>query len=75
MRNSSSLMVELGERAGTAVRYGRSKSATDQFLDEANKIAQESGGKISLSDAMETVAKANPKLYADYRSATYSFQE
>jgi Mu-like prophage I protein. len=75
MRNSSSLMVELGERAGTAVRYGRSKSATDQFLDEANKIAQESGGKISLSDAMETVAKANPKLYSDYRSATYSFQE
>lgn len=73
MRNSSSLMVELGERAGTSVRYGRSKSATDQFLDESNKIAQES--KVSLSEAMETVARNNPKLYAEYRQATYSFQE
>lgn len=75
MRNSSSLMVELGERAGTSVRYGRSKSATDQFLDEANKIAQDSGGKVSLSEAMETVAKGNPKLYSEYRKSTYSFQE
>lgn len=75
MRNSSSLMVELGERAGTAVRYGRSKSATDQFLDEANKIAQDSGGKVTLSEAMESVAKSNPKLYSEYRQATYSFQD
>ena len=73
MRNSSSLMVELGERAGTSVRYGRAKAPTDQFMDESNKIAQDH--KINLSEAMERVARENPKLYADYRSATYSFQE
>lgn len=73
MRNSSSLMVELGERAGTAVRYGRAKAPTDMFLDEANKLAQER--KISLSEAMESVARDNPKLYAEYRTATYAFQE
>jgi len=73
MRNSSSLMVELGERAGTSVRYGRAKAPQDMFMDESNKLAQER--KISLSEAMEQVARDNPKLYSEYRSATYSFQE
>lgn len=73
MRNSSSLMVELGERAGTSVRYGRAKAPTDMFMDEANKLAQDR--KINLSEAMEQVARDNPKLYDAYRSATYSFQE
>lgn len=73
MRNSSSLMVELGERAGTAVRYGRAKAPTDMFLDEANKLAQDR--KIALSEAMDLVARDNPKLYAEYRQATYSFND
>jgi hypothetical protein len=73
MRNSSSLMVELGERAGTSVRYGRNKPATDQFMDESNKLAQTE--KIALSEAMDRVARDNPKLFNEYRQATYSFQE
>lgn len=73
MRNSSSLMVELGERAGTSVRYGRAKSATDQFMDESNRIAQDS--KISLTEAMDRVARENPKLFNEYRQSTYSFQD
>lgn len=73
MRNSSSLMVELGERAGTSVRYGRAKSATDQFMDESNQLAKDS--KISLTEAMDQVARNNPKLFAEYRQSTYSFQE
>lgn len=73
MRNSSSLMVELGERAGTAVRYGRAKSAPDQFMDESNKLAQTE--KISLTEAMDRVARDNPALFSEYRKATYSFQE
>lgn len=73
MRNSSSLMVELGERAGTAVRYGRSKAPADLFMDEANKLAQDR--KISLSEASEMVARENPGLYNEYRRASYSFQE
>lgn len=73
MRNSSSLMVELGERAGTAVRYGRAKAPTDMFMDEANKLAQSE--KISLTDAMDRVAREQPKLFNEYRQATYSFQE
>lgn len=73
MRNSSSLMVELGERAGTAVRYGRAKAPTDQFMDESNALAK--AEKISISDAMDRVARDNPKLFNEYRQATYSFQE
>lgn len=73
MRNSSSLMVELGERAGTSVRYGRAKAPTDMFLDESNKLAKDE--KISLTEAMDRVARDNPKLFNEYRQATYSFQE
>lgn len=75
MRNSSSMMVELGERAGTSVRYGRSKDAVSMFMDEANRIASDSGGKIQLSEAMEKVARENPKLYNDYRIASTSFRD
>lgn len=75
MRNSSSMMVELGERAGTSVRYGRSKDAVSMFMDEANRVASESGGKIQLSEAMEQVARENPKLYNDYRIASTAFRD
>lgn len=73
MRNASGVMVELGERAGTSVRYGRSKDQKSLFMDEANRIAQEK--KISLSEAMDQVARANPAMYQGYRSETYAFKE
>lgn len=73
MRNSSSLMVELGERAGTAVRYGRAKDPVSQFMDQANTLAQTN--KISLTEAMEQVARDDPKLYTEYRNANYSFRD
>lgn len=73
MRTSSSLMVELGERAGTSVRYGRAKDATSQFMDEANKVATDQ--KISLTEAMEQVARNNVALYDQYRADTYAFKE
>lgn len=73
MRNASGLMVELGERAGTQVRYGRARDQKSLFLDEANRLAQEKN--ISLSEAMDSVARSNPELYQGYRSETYAFKE
>lgn len=69
MRASSGLMVELGERAGAHVQYGRSKDKVSLFMDEANKLVATQ--KISLSEAMEQVAKDQPALYAGYRSGSY----
>lgn len=73
MRSSSAMMVELGERAGTSVRYGRAKDPIAMFMDEANKVAAEA--KISLTEAMEQVAASDPKLYDQYRNANYSFRD
>jgi hypothetical protein len=75
MRSSTAMMVELGERAGTSVRYGRSKDPVSMFMDEANKVAAESAGKVSLAEAMERVAANDPKLYEQYRVANYSFRD
>lgn len=73
MRNSSSLMVELGERAGTSVRYGRAKDPAAQFMELATQLAQDQ--KINLVEAMEQAAKDNPKLYNEYRNASFAFRE
>jgi len=73
MRNNSGLMVELGERAGTSVRYGRAKDATAQLMDEANRIATER--QISLTEAMEIAARENVELYDNYRHDNYAFKE
>lgn len=73
MRNSSSLMVELGERAGNSVRYGRAKEPVAAFMDMANAYAQ--SNKIDLSDAMTEIAKTDPKLYHEYRTASTSFRD
>lgn len=73
MRKSTSFMVELGERAGTNVRYGRSKDAKALFLDEANRIAQ--ANNISLNEAMSKVAEESPELYNGYRQNSYTFAE
>jgi hypothetical protein len=73
MRASSAMMVELGERAGTSVRYGRAKDPVSMFMDEANKIAKEK--EITLSEAMEQVATGDPKLYNEYRANSYSYRD
>lgn len=73
LKSSSGIMVELGERAGASVRYGKSKDHVTLFMDEANKLAQDK--KISLTEAMEQVARDNPELYAGYRNAAYGVRE
>lgn len=73
LKSSSGLMVELGERAGASVRYGRSKDHATLFLDEANRVATDK--KISLSEAMDQVARDNPALYDGYRTSMYISNE
>lgn len=73
MKSSSGVLVELGERAGTSVKYGHSKDGVTLFMDLAAQMAQEQ--KISLSDAMERVSSEQPGLYDQYRAGAYSFKE
>lgn len=73
LKSSSGLMVELGERAGASVRYGRSKDHATLFIDESNRVAAER--KISLSEAMDEVARNNPALYEGYRTSMYISNE
>jgi len=73
MKSSSGLLVELGERAGTGVRYGKSKDAVSLFMDEATRLAQDD--KISLDEAMSRVSREQPELWDGYRQGTYAFKE
>lgn len=73
LKSSSGLLVELGERAGTSVRYGKSKDHVTLFMDEASRIASEK--KINLAEAMDLVSRENPELYDGYRQNSYSFKE
>jgi hypothetical protein len=73
MRNSSGLMVELGERAGANPKYGRAKDSVSLFMDESNKYAQDN--KVSFDEAMVAVSRQNPDLWNEYRKGTYAFSE
>lgn len=73
LRNSSGLMVELGERAGSTVKYGTAKNATDQFIDVCNQYAQTN--KVTLGEAMDVVSRDQPQLYDGYRKDSYSFTD
>lgn len=73
MKSSSGVLVELGERAGTSVRYGKSKDAVSQFMDTVTLYAQEN--KVEFSEAMDHVSRENPDLWNQYRQNSYSFQE
>src|SRR6266536_122370 len=73
MKTTSGLLVELGERAGTGVRYGKSKDAVSLFMDESARLAQEQ--KITLDEAMEKISREQPALYQGYRQNSYSFNE
>ena len=76
MRSSSGMLVELGERAGVTPRYGRSKDNKSLFMDEVARVRAEVGAdKVSLTEAMDQVARANPALYEGYRQASFSFVE
>jgi len=73
MRNSTSFMVEIGERAGANVRYGRSKDSKQLFMSESQRIADEK--KIALTEAMSIAASQNPELYNGYRQEAFSFRD
>jgi hypothetical protein len=73
MKSSSGLLVELGERAGAGVRYGRSKDAVSLFMDEANRYAQDA--KVSLDEAMDHISRTQPELWNGYRQGSYAFNE
>ncbi len=73
MKSSSGLLVELGERAGAGVKYGRSKDGVALFMDEANRYAQEA--KVTLDEAMSHVSRTQPELWNSYRQGSYAFNE
>lgn len=73
MKSSSGVLVELGERAGTTVKYGKSKDSVSLFMDLATQMAQTE--KISLDEAMTRVSSDQPGLWDEYRRNSYSFQE
>lgn len=73
MRKSTSFMVEVGERAGANVKYGRARDAKALFLSEATRLAGEKN--ISLTDAMAVVAGEQPDLYNGYRQESFAFRE
>jgi hypothetical protein len=73
MRNSTGTLVELGERAGTSVRYGRSKDSKTRFMDEVAKVAADQ--KIQFNEAIDRVARDQPDLYEGYRQETFAFRE
>lgn len=73
MRTTTSMLVELGERAGNSVRYGRAKDPVSMFMDTANSMA--TAQKITLSEAMEQLAKTEPTMYNEYRNNSYSFRD
>lgn len=71
MHSSQSFLVELGERAGAGVKYGRDKSASTVF---AEKTAEKVTAGMSYPDAVEQVAQEDPKLYDEYRNENFSFK-
>jgi hypothetical protein len=72
-KDNSGLLVELGERAGAGVKYGRSKDSVALFMDESSRYAAEN--KVSLDDAMVAVSRQQPELWNAYRNGTYAFKE
>jgi hypothetical protein len=73
MRNSTGTLVELGERAGTSVRYGRSRDDKTRFMDEVTKLASERN--VKFDEAMDLVARDQPELYEGYRQQSFAFRD
>lgn len=71
MHTSQSFLVELGERTGTGVKFGRDKSAVQQFNEATAALVT---GGMSYPDAIEQVARDNRDLYEQYRSESTSFR-
>jgi hypothetical protein len=65
---SQAFVVEMGERAGTATKYSRDKSAKQQFEELTNALV---AGGMQYADAVSQVSAENPALYDRYRSETF----
>lgn len=70
MRTSQGFLVELGERTGASVKFGEQKSASQRFSEMVNEEMKQ-GKDVSYPDAVESVAKANPSLWEEYRQETF----
>lgn len=70
MRTSQGFLVELGERTGASVKFGEQKSATQRFTEMVNE-QMATGTNVSYPDAVESIAKANPSLWEEYRQETF----
>ena len=71
MHTSQSFLVELGERAGSGVKYGRDKSASQVFGERTSELVTKG---MTYPDAVEQVAREDPKLYDEYRNENFSFK-
>ncbi len=70
VRSSQSFVIELGNRAGAAIRPGFSttdKTATQLFSERITAL-QAGDEKMSFMDAVEKAASEDPELYARYRA-------
>jgi hypothetical protein len=68
MHSSQSFLVELGERAGAGVKYGKDKSAKQIFADMTAELVTKG---MTYPDAVEQLAKEDPELYDRYREETF----
>jgi hypothetical protein len=73
MRDGQNFFVELGERAGGYSRVGRDEKPAEQVFSEMVDALVLKGKPYV--QALDEVARANPDLYNQYRSESYSFKE
>lgn len=71
VHKSNAFLVELGERGGSGVKYGRDKTATQTFSEKTKELVAQG---MSYPDAVEEVGRRDPKLYNDYRNENFSFR-
>jgi phage I-like protein len=66
-------LVDLSERGFTGQRGEQSADATRQF-NEAVKALMETDKNMGFADAVEQVARMNPRLFNEYRESSYQFK-
>jgi phage I-like protein len=66
-------LVDLSERGFTGRRENEAGDATFRFNEQV-KTLMNGDDKMTFADAVEKVAASNPRLYSEYREASYGFK-
>jgi hypothetical protein len=75
MKTGNSFVVQLGEIASTGSRIGRREKTATMIFNEQTETYMGAPNNMKYPDAVERVAKENPKLYDEYRNESFSFVE